>query len=104
MNKYEIIRYLTFDDKVKIILPEIFTNKNFAKTKSHLYENILLLKKLRDNITHAKADIEYDVNYYEKLFTETLDFDFLKAIESAKDLINFYETDLIEPCECGQPH
>lgn len=104
MNKYQIIRYSTFESKVKIILPEIFPNKNFAKDKSHFYENIILLKKLRDNITHAKADIEYDVNYYEKLFTETLDFDFLKAIESAKELINFYETDLIEPCECGQPH
>jgi hypothetical protein len=104
MTKYDIIRYTTFDDKVKIVIPEIFNGKSFVKEKSHLYQNIIALKKLRDNITHAKADLDYDVNYYENLFTESLNFDYLKAIESSRDFINFYEENLIEPCNCGLSH
>lgn len=104
MNKYQIIRYVSFEDKVKRNLTEIFEDKNFAVEKSHLFENIKNLKKLRDDITHAKADLDYDVNYYEKLFTEALNFDYIKAINSAKDFINYYEENLIEPCDCGLPH
>lgn len=104
MNKYEIIRYSSFEYKLKSILPDVFLGKSFVNVKSHLYENLILLKQLRDNITHTKADVNYEVNYYEKLFTEALDFDYLKAIESARDFINFYENNLIEPCNCGLSH
>lgn len=104
MNKYQIIRYTNFEDKVKTILPDIYIGANFATEKSHLFANLKLLQTIRDNITHAKADIGYDVNYYKKLFTEALDFDYLKSIESAKDFINFYEKDLIEQCDCGKSH
>lgn len=104
MTKYEVIRFLTLENKIKTVLPDVFPNKNFLKAKSHLYESIKSLKKLRDDITHAKANMDFDVNYYENLFTDALDFDYLKAIESARDFINFYEEDLIEPCNCGLPH
>lgn len=104
MNKYKIIRYCNFETKVKRILPDIYNGKNFVVSKSHLYEHIKLLNNLRDNITHAKSDMEYEINYYERLFIETLNFDYLKTIESAKEFINFYDDNLIEPCNCGLNH
>ncbi|WP_290701957.1 hypothetical protein [Lacinutrix sp.] len=104
MDKFKIIRYLSFEDKVKFVFPEIYSGKNFVKEKSHLYENLKKLLELRNNITHAKSDLNYDVNYYEKLFIQTLDFDYEKSIESAKDFINFYDENLIEPCNCGLKH
>lgn len=104
MNKYEVIRYTPFEEKVKTIMTDIFNGKNFPSEKSHVFENVMKLKKLRDNITHAKADLDFEVNYYQKLFTDTLDFDYSKAIESAKELINFYEPNLIETCDCGLTH
>jgi hypothetical protein len=104
MNKYEIIRHTSFEEKVKTNMTKIYNGKNFAIEKGHLFDNIMKLKKLRDNITHAKADLNSEVNYYEKLFTEALNFDYLKAIESARDFINYYEENLIEPCDCGLPH
>lgn len=104
LNKYKIIRYCNFETKVKKILPDVFEGKNFVVEKSHLYENIKLLNRLRDNITHAKSDVDFEVNYYEKLFVEALNFDYSKAIESAKEFINFYENKLIEPCNCGLDH
>lgn len=104
MSKYQIIRYLSFEDKVKLIIPDIYSGKNFIREKSHLYDNIKQLLKLRNNITHAKSDLNYNVNYYEELFTQALDFDYKKSIETARDFINFYEKDLIEPCNCGLSH
>lgn len=104
MNKYQIIRYLNFEDKVKKVLPEIYSGKNFVVEKSHLYENLKKLLKLRDNITHTKSNFNFEVNYYEQLFTQSLDFNYQKAIESARDFINFYEEDLIQPCNCGLTH
>lgn len=103
MNKQEIIRFTRFEDKVKIVLKNI-TGDNFAEKKNLAYNEIIKLKTLRDNITHAKADIDYEVNYYEKLYTEALDFDYAKSLDSAKEFINFYENDLIEPCDCGLTH
>ena len=104
LKKYEEIRYLSFEDKIKIVLPDIYPSKNLLITKGHIFEQLKLLKKLRDDITHAKSDINFEVNYYEKLFTEALDFDYVRAIEGARDFINFYEKDLIEPCDCGLEH
>lgn len=104
MDKYKIIRYMSLDDKTKLILPEIYKGENFATQNGHLYDSIKKLKKLRDNITHAKSDFDYDVNYYEKLFTQALNFDYHNAINAARDFINFYEKNLIEPCDCGLEH
>lgn len=103
MNKYEVIRYTGFEDKIKIVLKQI-TGNNFAEVKNSHYTELIKLKTLRDNITHAKSNIDYEVNYYEKLYTEALDFNYEKSLNSAKEFINFYESNLIEPCDCGLTH
>ncbi|MFA9190339.1 hypothetical protein AAGV28_03045 [Flavobacterium sp. FZUC8N2.13] len=103
MNKYEVIRHTGFEDKIKIVLKHI-TGNNFAEKKNSDYNELIKLKTLRDNITHAKANIDYEVNYYEKLYTEALDFNYEKSLDSAKEFINFYEDNLIEPCDCGLTH
>jgi len=103
MKKHEVIRFTGFEDKVKKVLKKV-TGNNFAEQKNQDYNELIKLKILRDNITHAKANIDYDVNYYEKLYTEALDFDYVKSLDSAKVFINFFENKLIEPCDCGLTH
>ncbi|PHS64793.1 MAG: hypothetical protein COB12_07705 [Flavobacterium sp.] len=104
MNKKQILRFLSFEDKIKEVLPNIDSKYNFASEKSHLFADLKLLKSLRDNITHAKSNIDYEVAYYDALYTEALDFDFKKSIESAKEFINYHENGLIEQCDCGKTH
>lgn len=101
MNKYEILRHLSLEEKLKYPLNQVM-GKNFMSRKE--YAEIKKLVELRNDITHAKSDIEHDVNYYEKLYADTLDFDYISTIEAAKSLINFYEPNLIEPCNCGKKH
>src|SRR5690606_3508712 len=98
MNRFEIIRHSSFQSKIKSIIPDIFPGKNFVQEKSHLYEHIKSLNSLRNNITHAKSDIEYEVNYYEKLFIEALNFNYEEALNSSKEYINYHHQNLIEPC------
>ncbi len=101
MNKYEILRHLSLEEKLKYPLNQVM-GKNFMSHKE--YEEIKKLVVLRNDITHAKSDIEHNVNYYQKLYEDTLDFNYISTIEAAKSLINFYEPNLIEPCNCGKKH
>lgn len=101
MDRYNILRHLNLDQKLKFPLQQV-TRKNFTSQKE--YAEIKKLVRLRNDITHAKANIEHDVNYYEKLYSDALDFDYVSTIEAAKTLINYYEPNLIEPCNCGKEH
>jgi|GEM_PF-904746 len=101
MNKYEILRHLSLEEKIKYPIAQVM-GKNFMSQKG--YTEIKKLVELRNDITHAKSDIEHNINYYQKLYEDTLDFDYISTIEAAKSLINFYEPNLIEPCNCGQKH
>lgn len=60
MNKYDILRYLNIEEKLKLPLKQV-TGKNFTSLSE--YTEIRKLTKFRNNITHAKADIEHDANY-----------------------------------------
>jgi hypothetical protein len=103
-DKYKTLRYMKFKDKVKIALPKVFEEKNFAHEKSHLFDTIKKIEHLRNDMIHAKPNLDYGVNYYEALYTEALNFDYTKAMNAAKEFINFYEPGLIEPCNCGKDH
>ncbi|MFC5681587.1 hypothetical protein ACYE2N_07290 [Flavobacterium sp. MAHUQ-51] len=103
-DKYKTLRYMNFKDKIKLALPKVYDGKNFAKEKSHLFDNIKKIEHLRNNMIHTKPNLDYDVNYYDALYTEALNFDYTKAMNSAKEFINYYEDNLIEPCDCGKDH
>jgi hypothetical protein len=99
-DKKKILREMSFLDKIKIIMPKI-CSKNFAQKQSHIYADIKELKRFRDNIIHAKPNLKFEVNYYDELYTQALNFDYFKIAESVKSFINFYEPNLIEQCDCG---
>lgn len=102
-DKTRILRHMSFLDKIKTIMPKI-CSENFVEKRSHIYADIKELKKFRDNIIHAKPNLNFTVNYYEELFTQALNFDYIKIAESVKSFINFYEPNLIEQCDCGKDY
>ena len=101
-TKEQIQRNLSFEEKVKQVIPSV-TDKSFVAQYGHIYERVNKLKLLRDEITHTKTDVASKPNWYEKLYTELLNFDFEKALHASRDYINFYQPDLIEECRCGKP-
>ncbi len=99
LQKQQILLKSSFEEKAKNYLNQIF-GKNFASQYGHKFEVILKLKELRDRATHVKTDSFETAETYQKLITNALNFDFKKAIEYSEEFINFYESGLIEVCNC----
>jgi len=99
-NKEQIQLSIPFDEKIKIVIPEI-KKKCFHTEHMKEYKIIIDFKILRDKIVHTKADASNSPNYYKDLYTETLEFNYIKSIYAVKDYINFYSKNLIEKCDCG---
>jgi hypothetical protein len=97
-DKDQIQRWIVFEEKIKNVLNKI-KGKNFEKEFPLKYQRIRNLKELRDDIAHTKQGEVY--GKYQELYKKTLDFKCVEAINVAKDFINFYEGNLIEPCPCG---
>lgn len=102
-DKEQIQRYLSFSDKVKRVLPQA-KNKSFHRHFAHKFEIIVQLEEFRNDIVHTKADVKSMTTYYENLFVKALDYNYLLAIETVRDYINYYHPDLIEPCDCGRDY
>jgi hypothetical protein len=99
-NKEEILRNISFDEKIKKVIPEI-KNQSFHEKHGHLFDHLLKLKEFRDEIMHTKPSNGKSFKY-QGLFVRALDFNYHSTIYAARDFINFYEPNLIEECGCGQ--
>lgn len=99
----QIQKEISFEEKIKSVLPQ-FLNKSFHHDHGHKFDTILKLKDVRDEIAHTKVYAHQDSpNYYKKLFTKLLDFDYNNAIKYSMDFINYFQSSLIEECHCGRP-
>lgn len=94
-DKEQIQISMSFDEKIKKILPELF-NKKYDLSKSQ----IPILKKLRDNIVHTKS--KNDFTLQEALIKRVLNFKYEDCLEEIRTFINFYQNDYIQECNCGK--
>lgn len=93
-DKEQIQKSMSFDEKIKNILPELF-NKKYDLSKS----KIPILKKLRDDIVHTKS--KNDFTLQEALIKRVLNFKYEECLDEIRTFINFYQNNYIEECECG---
>jgi hypothetical protein len=88
--------------KLNVAIPKVKNDIGFENRK---YKKIRIaveaLIKLRNDIIHLKPLSETNTAY-KNVYRELLKFDYIKTITSVKTLINYYEPNLIEECECGQ--
>ena len=99
LNREQIFRYISFNDKLKEVVPKL-TGKDFMKkhkTKAQLIEN---LKGFRDEIIHTKPD-GTDPLQFSKMMKKYIKYDYSKAFEAVVELINYYKNDYIVECNCG---
>lgn len=100
-NKDQIERNQTFEKKIKEIIPEALKKNFHIQNQSH-YTTLSDLKTLRDDMTHLKSyHNSKALISYEELYNRAFKFDYMKALNAVKFYINFYATDLIQPCTCG---
>ena len=87
--------------KLDSALPKIHSKRFKSKFKKDNYW-IRQAIELRNQIVHLKP-IEKDANtQYKIVYRKLLKFDYTRVINSVRNLINFYEPNLIEECECGK--
>jgi len=99
--KDAIEREFSLEKKIKLVLPQA-TDKNFVAAHNDKYEFIIKqLKPLRDEMIHAKSYSKEKLGLYEKLYNNTLNFDYEKCLRVIMTFINFYHQDLLQECQCG---
>lgn len=89
--------------KIDKTLPDI-KMKRF-KTR-HKKETLLirLIIELRNEIIHLEPVKEETYTQYKVTYRKLIKFDYTTAIMAVQKLINFYEPNLIEECDCGKEY
>lgn len=87
--------------KLDSALPKIHNSRFKSKFKKENY-TIRKLIELRNEIVHLKPIEKKTNTQYKIVYRRLLKFDYTRAIKAVRALINFYEPNLIEECECGR--
>jgi hypothetical protein len=98
-NKKQIQRHISFDEKLKKVLPKLLDGTNFFSHETTHTQHITNLKKLRDELIHTKSDISF-VNQ-EDLIKKLLQFNFDKTFIAVAMFMNFYKPNYIVECDCN---
>lgn len=85
--------------KLDKALPDIKGKRFKSKFKKHNYR-VRKIIELRNEIIHLEPIEKTTNTKYKITYRRLLAFDYSEAIISVEKLINFYEPDLIEKCEC----
>lgn len=96
----EHLQTFDFFPKLKEVLATI-TGKDYVKLNKEEFKHIVNLKAFRDEIVHTKRKTG-DQTPFSKIYQTALNFDYESTLVAAKNLINFYQNGLIEPCPCGK--
>jgi len=94
-DKEKIQRYISFNDKTELIIPDIF-KRSFVTEKENEYKNIIKIKKMRDEIIHTKNHGKGYSPSYSKIYKESLSIDFEIVYRATVDYINYYKSNWIE--------
>lgn len=85
--------------KLDKALPEIKGKRFKSKFKKHNYR-VRKIIELRNEIIHLEPIDKTTNTKYKITYRRLLSFDYSEAIISVEKLINFYEPNLIEKCDC----
>lgn len=98
-TKEQVQKGLSFDNKVKEVLPYFFDGKNFFRNSSLANQHITNLKNLRNEIVHPKSEASF--RKQEELIQSLLNFKYEKTFEAVMKFMNYYQSDYIVECDCG---
>jgi len=94
-NREKIQRFISFDKKTKIIVPEIF-EKSFIVDFEKDFSLIESLKTNRNNLIHTKNHSDNWQTSYRNIYRNILDFKYLETYLVVKKYMNYYKSDWIQ--------
>ncbi len=95
VDKNIIQRYLSFDDKIKTIIPAV-TEKDFINEHPRKVKILINLKKIRDELTHLKENRKDGFTAYENIYNDILNIDLKKIVNTVKFYINYHTPKTIQ--------
>jgi len=96
LNKKQIERWTTFQEKVEKVIPQIEKLGFDSKKNSKIIGRILEIGKIRDEIVHLKSKDKESMSYYKEIFNFIGSRDLMEYMHSAKKYINILEKDFIK--------
>lgn len=99
-NKQQIEEFIPFNEKIKIVLPQIM-GKDFFKAHPPTSQHIINLKEFRDSIVHTKTS--RDAPTYDHLFKKSLTFNYKNTLNAVAAFCNYYHpsSKYIVECDCN---
>lgn len=89
--------------KLDTLLPKVYGKRFRTKSKP---DNLRVRKviELRNEIIHLTPNSNITNTKYKSLYRKIISFDYEKAINAVRNLVNFYEPNLLEDCPCGNEY
>lgn len=89
--------------KLDTLLPKVYGKRFRTKSKK---DNLKVRKviELRNEIIHLTPNAEKTNTKYKSLYRKIISFEYEKAIKGVRNLVNFYEPNLLEDCPCGKEY
>ncbi|GER60955.1 hypothetical protein ULMA_30630 [Patiriisocius marinus] len=89
--------------KLDTLLPKVYEKRFRTKSKR---DNLKVRQviELRNQIIHLTPNSDISNTKYKSLYRKLINFEYEKAIYAVRNLINFYEPNLLEDCPCGKEY
>lgn len=94
-NKEQTERYILFKEKLSKVIPQL-TNIDFQTKHQKIYDKLLNLNELRNDIIHLRSTKEKNQQYFQKVFDEVVNIDLTPFVNSVSDFINIIKPSFIE--------
>lgn len=95
-TKEQTERYIQFKDKICLVVPQI-TQIDFQKDHQKIYDNIINISKLRNDIIHLRTTSqEKNRKYFESVFEKLINVDLFPFVNSVMDFVNQIKPGFIE--------
>lgn len=94
-NKEQTERYILFREKLSKVIPQV-TNIDFQKKHQKIYDKLLNLNELRNDIIHLRSTKEKNQQYFHKVFNEVINVNLTPFVNSVRDFINTIKPNFIE--------
>lgn len=94
-NKEQTERFILFKEKLSKVVPQI-TKIDFQKSHQKIYDKLLNLNEIRNDLIHLRSKKEKNLNYFHSVFDNVINIDLEPYILAVKDFINSINPDFIK--------
>lgn len=94
-SKEQTERYILFKEKLNKVIPQL-TGIDFQRSYQSVYDKLLNLNRLRNDIIHLRSSKEKNQQYFHKVFDEVVNINLTPFVNAVRDFVNTIKPGFIE--------